>query len=193
MDTFQRFSNYCNQLGNFSYVDLIAVFRQLKPLHLKAGEYLSDCGHKKYQIGFLEEGIMGVRVCCGRGDEHLQHFIMSSSCFTDLECREFNKASTYRYQALKDCDILTLPIDKAHQLVRQYSGMWLVYEQLRHDSLLRMISYYDLLHQGDAANRYCCMVELFPELIYQLPMKYIAEFLGITPPSLSRIRRSYAH
>jgi CRP-like cAMP-binding protein len=40
-----------------------------------------------------------------------------------------------------------------------------------------------------ADERYCRFVERYPALEQRLPQKQIAAYLGITPESLSRIRR----
>jgi len=40
-----------------------------------------------------------------------------------------------------------------------------------------------------AKERYLAMLEKDPELFQLVPQKYIASFLGLTPQSLSRIRK----
>ncbi|WP_207429393.1 Crp/Fnr family transcriptional regulator [Pedobacter sp. SYSU D00535] len=37
--------------------------------------------------------------------------------------------------------------------------------------------------------RYCRMIEKYPEILQNVPVQYIASFLGMKPESLSRIRR----
>jgi CRP-like cAMP-binding protein len=43
-----------------------------------------------------------------------------------------------------------------------------------------------------AKQRYLQLLEEYPELVRQLPVKYIASYLGIAPESLSRIRKELA-
>ncbi len=45
------------------------------------------------------------------------------------------------------------------------------------------------LHTKSAEENYFNLIRINPELINEVPAKYIASYLGITPESLSRIRR----
>lgn len=46
------------------------------------------------------------------------------------------------------------------------------------------------LLQDDATKRYLDLLEEQPELVRQIPLKYLASYIGIRPQSLSRIRKS---
>lgn len=47
-------------------------------------------------------------------------------------------------------------------------------------------------HSDSAEQKYLKLVERSPEIVARIPQAYIASFLGIKPPSLSRIRRKIA-
>ena len=46
-----------------------------------------------------------------------------------------------------------------------------------------------LLQTETAENRYLLLLKQHPDLIQNVPLKYIASYLGITDTSLSRIRK----
>jgi CRP-like cAMP-binding protein len=46
------------------------------------------------------------------------------------------------------------------------------------------------LHSRTAEDYYCDLLKTNKELIQQIPQKYLASYLGITPESLSRIRKN---
>jgi sugar diacid utilization regulator len=46
------------------------------------------------------------------------------------------------------------------------------------------------LHSRTAEDYYCDLLRTNKELIQQIPQKYLASYLGITPESLSRIRKN---
>ena len=53
---------------------------------------------------------------------------------------------------------------------------------------------YSYVGTGDAYSRYKAFMQMRPqEDIQNIPLKYIASYLGITPQTLSRMRRIYAH
>jgi len=43
-----------------------------------------------------------------------------------------------------------------------------------------------------AEERYTQLIQQYPQLFQQAPLKYIASYLGITDTSLSRIRREFS-
>lgn len=47
-------------------------------------------------------------------------------------------------------------------------------------------------HIDNAEQRYLKFLSLFPELDQRVPQYYVASFIGVKPPSLSRIRKKYA-
>ncbi len=47
-------------------------------------------------------------------------------------------------------------------------------------------------HSESAEEKYLKLIERSPEIVARIPQAYIASFLGIKPPSLSRIRRKIA-
>jgi len=44
--------------------------------------------------------------------------------------------------------------------------------------------------EQDATTRYLEFLENFPTLVNRIPLSYIASYLGITQPTLSRIRKN---
>lgn len=44
----------------------------------------------------------------------------------------------------------------------------------------------------NALDRYLCLLEEYPEVVQQIPLKYVASYLGVTIQSLSRLRASVA-
>lgn len=40
-----------------------------------------------------------------------------------------------------------------------------------------------------AEEQYLCLIETYPNIIQRIPQRHIASYLGITPESLSRIRK----
>lgn len=44
--------------------------------------------------------------------------------------------------------------------------------------------------KDDALNRYMSLIKVRPQIVKEVPLKYIASYLGITQQSLSRLRAS---
>jgi CRP-like cAMP-binding protein len=51
----------------------------------------------------------------------------------------------------------------------------------------------NLLLGATAEVRYLSFIEMYPDLLLRVPQWMIASYLGITPESLSRVRKELAH
>ena len=70
---------------------------------------------------------------------------------------------------------------------------WLLFAKKMGDALyVRKEQREVSLLQDDAATRYKALIATYPEVIQRVPQYHIASYLGITPESLSRLRRKHA-
>ena len=92
-------------------------------------------------------------------------------------------------EALEDSELIAIPFSVVLPLV--YSNLELVtlYNRLLSNSLKMHWKNKTALMQFTAAERYQWFLENYPGLIERINHRYIASFLGITPVSLSRVRR----
>ena len=92
-------------------------------------------------------------------------------------------------QALTDCTVWRLGFDEFQELFHNI-------EAFRENGRACLVSGYFALKRrsismitDSAQDRYLQLLKENPEIIRQVPLKYIASYLGITDTSLSRIRR----
>jgi CRP-like cAMP-binding protein len=95
-------------------------------------------------------------------------------------------------QAIEDTELVSLSFDSLQQL---YNHKLLSYKMERFG---RLIAEYLICCYDDRLNsfiiqspeeRYLDLLSSRPDIIQRIPQHHIANFLGITPVSLSRIRR----
>ncbi|MDN3687557.1 Crp/Fnr family transcriptional regulator [Cyclobacterium jeungdonense] len=96
------------------------------------------------------------------------------------------------FQTLSDCQVWKIPLLTFHELFNHIPAFaswgreWMSQALLTHKlRALRMIT-------EPARDRYLRLQQEQPELLQQVPLKYIASYLGITDSSLSRIRKGIA-
>lgn len=129
--------------------------------------------------------------------------------YTDNSGREFNKAfcfqggftgsyydlalglpSTVTIQALTDSTVIAMPQKDFQELVKADTFWLRVAYTLAHNLLMKKFEKESQLLTLSAAERYDLLQKQHPELEQLVPAYHIASYLGITPISLSRIRRS---
>ena len=91
-------------------------------------------------------------------------------------------------QAITDCELLTLSYESMEELYKRIPK-WerlgrLITEQVYGYVESRVVDYLSLSPEG----RYRKMLETDSKVLKDVPLRYIASMLGITPETLSRIR-----
>ena len=65
-----------------------------------------------------------------------------------------------------------------------------MYRKILEESLIISQVYADLIRFESAQNRYKRMCKLSPQVVLRAPLTYIANYLQMTPETLSRVRAS---
>ena len=138
---------------------------------------------------FVVSGFMRLFHYNEQGDEITTHincppgFITSYSNFVSQEKSAENLECITECELLritkKDVDLLTQESTALKDFSISVFQQSIVYNENRSKELATLT----------AEQRYKKLIENFPSIIHNVPVQYIASFLGIKPESLSRIRR----
>ncbi len=149
---------------------------------LRAGEV---CNH----AFFVENGLLESFSLDEKGGEHILQFAPENWIVSDRASQYFNKASEYYIKAIEHSHIVFIQpefLTKASQLNSDFACFLdnslqrnIYVQQKRISSLLAMT----------AKDRYLEFMKTYPSLMMRVPQWMIASYLGITPESLSRVRR----
>lgn len=158
--------------------DLFTEISVAKGIHiLQAG---TICKH----LYFVKEGLFRQYI-----DEQTIHFSCENSFMCDLVSLSTQTPSLKSFEALEDSVLYRIPYADLHNLCQkvQYGERFnrLLVEEAFHKTILYI---YDL-HKQTPTQRYKTFLQQFKGLNQRIPQYYIASYLGITPQSLSRIRR----
>lgn len=123
------------------------------------------------------------------GEEKTQYLTFEDYFFTQQESFFLRRPSNVNIQAIEPSVLLRIH-EKDLTRVRQQSPAWSQFAfeiraevQVVTETLLRDFQ------SRTAKERYLTILEQQPEMVRRVPLKYLASFLGITPESLSRIRK----
>lgn len=154
---------------------------------LSRHEYLLTPGVVENHIYYIEEGALRL-FYVSRNAEHDIRFGYTGNIITSLDSFLSGKTSQYYTQAIRKTIVYQVPKMASFEFVRsdieslkEYSGLL---EQLALQQLEREI---DLLTEAPM-ERYNRVLERSPQLFQEIPLKYIASYLRMTPETLSRLR-----
>ncbi|MEJ5054266.1 Crp/Fnr family transcriptional regulator [Sphingobacterium sp. MYb382] len=149
---------------------------------LRAGEH---CSH----AFFVESGLLQSFSLDEKGGEHILQFAPENWIASDRASHYFNQPSDFYIKAIEHSEVVYIHVDfmeKGTSLNTNF-GCFIEHslqrniyiQQRRINSLLAMT----------AKERYLSFMETYPGLLLRVPQWMIASYLGITPESLSRVRR----
>jgi len=175
------------QLGGKNLEPIAQLFKEKT---LKKGEFFLKENQKVNKISFVKSGYLRVHALSANGEKEITQWISNRGLFiTDLSGFIFGTPSRWNIQALSDCELYT--ISKADYL----SIGDLVKEWEKLDKLFiancfvtletRVFNLISMSSEQKVQN----LMEYNAELFNQVPLHYIASMLGMTPETLSRIRR----
>jgi CRP-like cAMP-binding protein len=183
------FAEYLKNDSSLKPEEIELICDYFQPEFIKSESQLLNAGHKYKKFVFVVEGILRVYIIDNFGDEVVKNFIEPKSFFADIESLEKNQNSFINVSAVTDCAILTLTKTDSDKLINQLPKWEYLIKVGAMQAMNDMIRKQEFLRIGDSAEQYNYFIKHYPLLAKQVPLKYIASYLGITQSSLSRIRR----
>ncbi|HTI08595.1 MAG TPA: cyclic nucleotide-binding domain-containing protein [Puia sp.] len=165
--------------------NLVSCFRQDT---LEKGDYFLKAGRVCQKLSFHRSGLL--RVYASHGEKEITQWISFKGNFiTDLSGIVCDEPSRFTIRALSHCELYTIDKKDYNNLSRVIDKWPLLERRL----LTRCFGFLEArvfaLLSMSAEERYKFLFSQNEELFVQVPLKYLASMMGITPESLSRIRK----
>lgn len=159
--------------------------------HLKKGEFVVRVGEVLNDVCFLESGISRGYLLDANGHDVTDCFsFRCGSPVMPFGQMELNVPSPMAIEMLEDGSIFCVPISGVIELQKTYVEVTMFYNQLLIQALNEHWRLKQILNQYTAIQRYQWFLQEYPGLIDRVSNKHIASFIGMTPVTLSRLRRT---
>ncbi|MEM0962942.1 MAG: Crp/Fnr family transcriptional regulator [Bacteroidota bacterium] len=164
---------------------------RLASLGLAAGAPYVQEGSVCRSVAFVSSGLL--RVIAGHdGDDRTTYFAVEGEFASDYGSFLTDAPSRLRIEAVEPTTLLLLSRETVHEAYDRFP--WgdrlgrVIAERLFVEAHQRLVSFY----LDSAEDRYLALQERQPDLLQRVPQHMIAEYVGVRPPSLSRIRARLA-
>lgn len=187
-----RFKEYLQekiQLNDDEFAKIVAGVREVT---VKKGTVLLKQEEQHSKTFFVAKGLLRAYTIDCNGKEHVLHFAPEDYWIGDRSSFYFNQPSLFFIDAIEDSDIISIGLDfyeRAETISQAFSS--LLIRMLHTNGILLQKRIITLL-AATAEERYLDFVERYPDLLLRVPQWMIATYLGITPESLSRVRKELA-
>jgi CRP-like cAMP-binding protein len=167
-----------------------ALCRQyFEPVLLPKNRVMEEEGKIPQYLYFIVSGFVRLFHYNNKGDEVSTHincppgFITSYSNFMNQTISDEN------LECITDCELLRITKADLENLIRQSDtfkdfSIWVFQQSLSYNE-----NRSKELATLSAEQRYVKLLDEHPEFLHNVPIQYIASFLGMNPKSLSRIRK----
>jgi CRP-like cAMP-binding protein len=152
-------------------------------------DYLLREGEISKQLIFVCNGCLRLYSIDAKGREHILQFAPENWWVGDVDSFSNNKPSLYYIDALEDSDVLTMDPVSNQLLFDRVPQSAIFFQKLmqnRQAATQKRIIY---SMSASAEERYTDFLKTYPSFSQRMPLHMIASYLGITPESLSRIRK----
>lgn len=169
--------------------DTEPLFAMANWVKLEINETYIRKGDTSKRLAFIEQGIIRAYMIKDNGDEATLFLRWEGQFIASHDAIIHHQPSRFIYRALEPVALLEIDYAVLEEILKTHPE----YEPLRNFFLMRMLA--DTLKTMESfvtlspEERYRDLVSQNFDLVNRVPGKYLASMLGITPVSLSRIRK----
>jgi len=180
---------YLDLNGKLSPEDYQELSKFTKIKRLRGGEIYIGAGSTKQRISFILQGIIRTYFLEPSGDEITIMLRCEQQVVASVDSILLHSPSRFFYQAIEPTLLIEFDYDRGQGTIEQHAK----FNQLRHNVLVGLLlQTVDRLEDFmilKPEQRYIRLLEQRPYIANRVPDKYLSTMLGITPVSLSRIKK----
>ncbi|GGH64441.1 CRP-like cAMP-binding protein [Filimonas zeae] len=183
--------NYIDKLTGASMSD--EEFNHLKDAFttktVKKKQYLLHEGSVCKYMGFIVKGAMRKYLIDDKGNEHIVRFGIEEWWMSDRESFTMLRPSRYNIDAVEDTELLVATNEKLSRL-KDVSPLFIKMSQILDEkSYAASESRIEASLILTAEEKLVQLMESYPAFLQRFPQTMIASYLGLTPETLSRVRK----
>ena len=159
------------------------------PKKIRKKQYMLQEGDVCKYTAFVEKGFLRCYTIDDRGNEHILQFAFEGWWIADQYSFLTNTPSRYNIDALEDCELLLLTKESEEQMLEKIPRLERYFRLLLQNSLIATFRRLESSLSDTAEEKYNRLLTNCPTIADRVPQHMIASAMGITPETLSRIRK----
>ena len=173
--------------STMTYDELDVLESLLIPIKYGKGEKILQEGEVCRNISYIEKGLVR-QFYFKNGKEVTEHLGVDHTIFMCIESLFKEEPTRLQVEALEPTLVYALPKAKLEAAAMRNVNIQMLYRKILEESLIQSQIHADLVRFESAPNRYKRLCDLSPQVVLRAPLTYIANYLQMTPETLSRIR-----
>ena len=189
---YQNFRNHLSKILGvpIASLEFCSSFYEVKQakkneIILREGE-ISDCTF------FVEKGLLRMYSIDKVGKEHVIQFAPENWIISETTSQLLNEKSRFYIEAIEESTIIVTREGFFEDLSKIYPDVAEKNQRLMFNHIKNLQNRVNALISTTAEERYLEFLKKYPNLMLRAPQWMVASYLGITPESLSRVRKELA-
>lgn len=181
------FIQFCNRLSPLDKVAIDDLLKKLKTKTYPKNENVLDDGQTCKYLFFIVKGLMKINFN-GDGKEFIMRFFRENEMLTVLDSFSSQTPSHYLIQTLEPTDVILIRHDDLEELCKKHHCIETFFRKFISMASVNMMNRINEMLEENATSRYQNFLRDNNALIQRVSLGDLANYLGITQVSLSRIR-----
>jgi CRP-like cAMP-binding protein len=189
MDKITKIKSNIDSIVSLTDEELLLFCDYFEVRRLAKNEFFLKEGQICDFIGLLIYGVMIYFKSMDNGNEVTVHFAFEGDWINNNLSRLNNTPSTINIKAIEDSEIFVIRQNDLSELYIQMPKIERLGRILTESAFIKIVEQSIELQVLSAKERYENLLNKHPEIFQRVQLYHIANYLGIAPKSLSRIRK----
>ena len=186
---YELFFQKLNEKVDFAAEEQAVIKTYLTPKKLRKKQYLLQEEDVCKFIAFVQKGALRAYTVDEKGAEHIIQFALEGWTISDLYSFLTGEPATYNIDALEDAE-LVLITKPAHEALLKQLPKFETYMRLQlTGAYIAMQRRLTSIISLPLEERYTNLITQYPTIVQRVPQHMLASYMGLTPETLSRVRR----
>jgi CRP-like cAMP-binding protein len=159
------------------------------PKYVAASDIYLSQGSVFKKIFYIKKGILRSFYITDKGEEKTVYFRWEGQITAVPECIFDNEPTRQNWQALENCELLEIDFSLIEKVSEYNAALLRKRLTFSQKMLLEALQRLESFVLDKPEERYLKLITQKSEIVQRVADKYIASFIGVTPVSLSRIRK----
>ena len=173
---------------SLSNEEWLQLFDFIEIKSFKKNSYFLSEGHICDSIAFVNSGVLIYYKLLNNGNEITTDFAFEGDWVTDNQSRLNKSPSLIYIKAIEDAELLIIKNDELPDLFNSLPKLEKLGRILIEQAFIKIAQLSIDLQSLSAKEHYIKLLHKYPEFFQKIPLHHLANYLGIAPKSLSRIR-----
>jgi len=188
MDKFIKIKSNIDPIVSLTDEELMLLCNSLELRILNKNDFFLEEGQICNNIGLINWGTMIYFKTMDNGNEITTDFAFDGDWITNNLSRLNNTPSLINIKAIETCELWVIKQQDLSDLYTKIPKIERLGRILIEQAYLKIVQQSIGLQVLSAKERYINLLNKFPEIFQRVPLYHIANYLGIAPKSLSRVR-----